>query len=69
MSCEEKGRLLREYQAATTAFSDAVQEQRRKIGTAPRDEYQRLERISHEAMVKSEQIRLALEQHIASHRC
>jgi hypothetical protein len=69
MSCEEKGRLLRQYDDAKLAFSDAVQEQRRKIGMAPRDEYQRLERISHEAKVKSEQTRLALEQHIAAHRC
>jgi hypothetical protein len=35
MSCEEKGRLLRQYDDATLAFSNAVQEQRRKIGTAP----------------------------------
>jgi hypothetical protein len=69
MSCEEKGRLLRQYDDATLAFSNAVQEQRLKIGTAPRDDYQRLERISHEARVKSEQTRLALEQHIATHRC
>ncbi len=69
MSCEEKGRLLRQYDDATLAFSNAVREQRRKIGTAPRDEYERLERISHEARVKSEQTRLALEQHIAGHRC
>jgi hypothetical protein len=69
MSCEEKARLARNYDDATLAFSNALQELRRKIGTAPRDEYQRLERISHEARVKSEQARLALEKHIATHRC
>jgi hypothetical protein len=69
MTCDEKVRLLRQYDDATLAFSNAVQEQRLKIGTAPRDEYQRLERISNEARVQSEQARLALEQHIATHGC
>lgn len=69
MSCDEKARLAREYDDATLAFSEAVQELRQKIGTSPRDEYQRLERISSDARVKSEQARLALEQHVATHRC
>jgi hypothetical protein len=69
MSCDEKARLARAYDDATLAFSNAVQELRRKIGTSPKDEYERLERISAEARMKSEQTRLALEQHIATHRC
>jgi hypothetical protein len=69
MSCEEKARLVKEYDDATLAFSDAVQELRRRIGTSPKAEYERLERISSQARVKSEQTRLALEQHIATHRC
>jgi hypothetical protein len=66
---DEVTRLLTEYKAATSAFSEAVKELRRKIGTSPKEEYKRLERISTEARVKSEQGRLALEQHIAAHRC
>src|ERR1700677_3660473 len=66
--CEEKARLAREYHAATSAFSEAVKELHRKIGTSPKEEYKRLERISTEAPVKSEQARLALEQHIFTHR-
>jgi hypothetical protein len=58
-----------EYEAATSSFSGAVKELRRKIGTSPKEEYKRLERISNEARVKSEQARLALEQHIVAHRC
>jgi hypothetical protein len=69
MSCEEKTRLLVEYQAATSAFSEAVKEIRRMIGTSPKAEYERLERIANEARVKSEQARLALEAHNAAHRC
>jgi len=45
------------------------QKLRRKIGTSPKDEYQRLERISNEARVNSKQTRLALEQHLAVHHC
>jgi hypothetical protein len=67
--CEEKARLVTEYEAATSAFCEAVTELRRKIGTSPKEEYKRLERISTEARVKSEQARLALEQHISTHRC
>jgi hypothetical protein len=69
VNCEEKTRLLTEYKAATSAFSEAVKELHRRIGTSPTEEYKRLERIANEARVKSEQARLALEQHIAAHRC
>jgi hypothetical protein len=69
MTCDEKNRLLKQYDDATLAFSNAVQELRRKIGTSPKHEYERLERIANEARVKSEQTRLALEQHIATHGC
>ena len=39
-----------------------------KIGTSPKEEYKRLERISNEARMKSEQTRLSLEQHVAAHQ-
>jgi hypothetical protein len=69
MSCEEKTRLATEYDAATSSFSEAVKELHRKVGTSPKEEYRRHERISTDARVKSEQARLALEQHISTHRC
>lgn len=69
MSCEEKVRLAMEYETATSRFSEAVRELRIKMGTSPKDEYDRLERASNEARVRSEQARLALEQHTAAHRC
>ena len=49
MSCEEKARLAREYDAATFAFSEAVKELHRRIGTSAKEEYKRLERTSTEA--------------------
>ena len=69
MSCEEKIRLAMEYETATSKFSEAVRELRLRMGTSPKDEYDRLERASNEARVRSEQARLALEQHTAAHRC
>jgi hypothetical protein len=67
--CPEKVGLLGEYEAATRNFAESVGDLRQKIGTSVKDEYERLQRASDEARVKSEQSRLSLEQHIAAHRC
>ena len=69
MSCEEKARLSQEYDATTTKFAEAVRQYHRNIGTTTRAEFERLQRASDEARVKSEQARLALEQHLAAHGC
>ena len=69
MNCEEKSRLATEYEISTAKFSEAVTELRKKMGTSEKEEYQRLDRAANEARVKSEQARLALEQHVAAHRC
>ena len=69
MHCEEKAQLAKEYDAATTRFAEAVGLYHRKIGTSTQSEYERLKRASDEARVKSEQARLALEQHLAAHGC
>jgi hypothetical protein len=69
MICEEKARLAQEYEAATTQFAEAVRQYHRNIGTSTQAEYGRLQRASDEARVKSEQARLALEQHLAAHDC
>jgi hypothetical protein len=69
MHCETKVRLTATYETATAVFSEAVTELRRNIGTSTKKEYDRLGRIANDARVKSEQARLALEQHIAEHRC
>jgi hypothetical protein len=69
MACETKAHLVREYETATAAFSEAVAELRRNLGTITKAEYDKLDRASNEARVKSEQARLALETHIAEHQC
>jgi hypothetical protein len=67
--CDEKTRLAQQYELATAQFSKAVKELSQIIGTSSKEEYARLERVANESRVKSEQGRLALEQHITSHRC
>jgi hypothetical protein len=69
MNCEEKIKLTNNYQTATSLFSEAVVELRRKTGTSTKEEYDRLSRAANDARAKSERARLALEQHIAGHRC
>lgn len=69
MSCAEKERLVQDYEATTTKFAEAVREIQMRIGTSTRSEYERLQRASDEARVRSEQARLALEQHVAAHKC
>lgn len=69
MKCEEKNRLASQYEAAISKFSEAVAELRKKMGTSTKEEYQWIERAADEARVKSGQARLALEQHVAIHRC
>ena len=69
MNCEQKNHLAMEYEDATTKFSHAVTELRRKMGVSAKEAYERLDRAANEARAKSEQARLALEQHIAAHRC
>jgi len=69
MDCKVKIRLISQYEEATTLFSEAVTELRRKIGISTREDYEQLGRRANDARVKSEQARLALEQHIAEHRC
>ena len=69
MGCEQRQQLAAEYEAATSKFAEAVRQLQRDIGTSTSAEYQRLRRLADEARVKSEQARLALEQHVAMHSC
>ena len=68
-TCEEKARLAATYESATGKFSAAVTELNQRIGICQKEEYERLDRAANESRVRSEQARLALEQHIAAHRC
>jgi hypothetical protein len=67
--CEQKRRLLADYDAATRTFSENVSALNRQIGTSSKEAFDMLRRSVDEARVKSEQARLALEAHVASHGC
>jgi hypothetical protein len=69
MTCSEKVRLTRDYDAATTKFSEAVNQLQLRLGTSTRAEYESLQRISVESRAKSEEARLSLERHMADHNC
>jgi hypothetical protein len=69
MACDEKARLVKLYEFATTGFAEAVTELRRKMGTVPKSEYESLSRAADEARLKSETARLAVERHEAEHGC
>jgi transposase-like protein len=69
MACEEKARLVAEYEETTKKFSASITELQRKMGTSPKAEYDRLQHTVDEARLKSEQARLALDQHVVKHGC
>ena len=68
-ACADKAGLLKDYQEKTAAFSESVDRLQELRGTSPLSEYQRMQRRTEEARIKSEQARHALEEHIAQHRC
>jgi hypothetical protein len=69
MDCDVKARLLNDYRVTTEEFSNAVTRLQEMRGTSSLIEYQRLQGLTEEARLKSERARLALEEHVAAHRC
>jgi hypothetical protein len=69
MNCEDKIRLVQEYEVATATFAKAVRHLKQSIGTSTQAEYQHLQLIADEGRLKSEQARLAFELHSATHKC
>ena len=67
--CIEKRRLVETYQQATARFSKQLTILNGRLGTSPRDEYDELRSAVDTERVRSEQARLALEQHVADHGC
>jgi hypothetical protein len=58
-----------QYDVATAACSAGVSTLNNRIGISSMQEYDELRRAVDDARVKSEQARLALEAHVARHRC
>lgn len=67
--CEEKRRLLLEYDAATQTYFRTMSDLRAKMGTSPKALYDRLFEATESARSRSELARTALLQHIRAHNC
>ena len=67
--CEEKAKLLRRYEAASSAYAGAVRELEDGIKTFAKFDYERSFLATEEARYTSELARAALLHHIRNHRC
>lgn len=69
IACEEKARLMRQYIAATSDYSRAVQELKSRTGVMKKAEYNKLYRYVENAREAALAVRAALDQHTAEHGC
>lgn len=69
MDCDEKTRLLKDYDKASSDVSEAVAALRKHEGTTEKAVYEALYRASEDAHMRSEQTRLAFERHCHDHKC
>jgi hypothetical protein len=67
--CEQKERLVKEFAAAADEYSAAVARLQARTAISPKAEYERLRMAVEVARLGSEEARLALERHTASHDC
>ena len=67
--CEEKTRLLLEYQSAAEAYAKAVAELVAKMGVTSKVAYEELNRAAEQARYASMDARDRLERHTAEHGC
>lgn len=69
MSCEEKGRMLAEYQEASAAFDRARKGLQASIGTLPKEQYAVLSNSVDKAWGTLQRVHIALDEHIRRHCC
>ena len=67
--CDERTRLLHEYNSAILALSASVVELVQKTGTTLKGEFGRLKNVADQARIVAEQARLNFEKHVAEHGC
>ena len=67
--CEEKRRLLVEYESAAQAYHQAMSELQTKIGVCPKPVYERVFQASEAARSESEAARTAFLKHVREHHC
>jgi hypothetical protein len=69
MPCEEKVQLVNSFAAAADQYSAAIAELRARMAISPKQEYERLRIAVEVTRLASEEARIALERHTASHHC
>lgn len=69
MSCEERRRLLAEYETATELLVAARDRLLHEVEVSPQEEYLQTKWSTDQARLAFEKARLALEKHTASHGC
>jgi hypothetical protein len=67
--CKERDRLSGKYVAATSAYLRAVELLDKRIGVMVKGDYETIKRAAEEARLRSEQLRIALENHVEEHGC
>jgi phosphopantetheinyl transferase (holo-ACP synthase) len=68
-ACENKARLLAEYQAAKEAYLKAVSELLRSVGTTTRMEFERLNLLVEHASIACAEAIKDLDLHTYQHGC
>ena len=67
--CDDKVRLLRVYDQAAHQFSEQVNLLTRDVGKLSKSEYEMMLLAVERARLGAEAARLALDQHVMTHRC
>jgi hypothetical protein len=67
--CEERAALVAAYERASKAYSDAVTNLSRRMGTSSKQEFEGLRRAAETARQASIDALKALDSHIAQHDC
>jgi ABC-type transporter Mla subunit MlaD len=67
--CDEKARLLQEYQAATDKYSGAVRTLAQTVGNVSKEEYERLRKTTEKARHTANDARGLLDLHVSRHGC
>jgi hypothetical protein len=69
VNCELKDTLSHAFERGTWAFADAVTDLNQRRSQTDNAEYNRLRMAADMARINSENVRLALDRHIAEHGC
>jgi hypothetical protein len=67
--CEEKSNLVSAYERSTRAYSDAVGNLQRIIGTSPKVDYEAQYRMTEALRLDAMKAQEALQEHVTMHGC